>query len=537
MGYLALQGVFWIGKELMSGDDDPIINEEIKDSEEKAIRQQEKENQKPMENLKKKPKDYSDDEHRQHDQDDTLKYKDVDSREAKREESLKSRHDEEMSAKMAMEKEDRKRKEEEAEAARKLEMEEVLRKAEALAKKEAESKAEAEKKEAALKLEQQLRKEEELRHKMEMEHQEKLRKEEEEKMKRLQEEEDARRLADAKKQAELKVELEKLQKQIMEKQKEKVPENEAVPHNSSEDHAYDEHYKYSIDVDGKGQLIHGRHFAMKASKTEHEIEEEAERHMRLNFPDDHFPVIVTAATRNNLEDVEKLIESVQYFLPDKKLIIFHIDLHEEQVAKLESACNVETRIFWMWMFPAHVHNCSETSWRPVIIQLALAEFGSVMWINSNTRLVKGHFQSLLKESEEEDLVVLTSNKPYSTYSVTHPDMYGYLPTNLEMLKKTSHLEIRLVIIHNTKRIQNKLLKWLILCSLEKSCLAPTGSRHKCDPPLTKSVYANCHRYDESAMNILLKNYFGFKLTSFAREDTFTMNAADWKGIPNIKKCR
>ena len=113
-----------------------------------------------------------------------------------------------------------------------------------------------------------------------------------------------------------------------------MPKDEAVPHDARKDHVADEHYKYSVDVEGKGQLMHGRHFALKAAETEHEIEEEAERHMRLNFPDDHFPVIVTAVTRQTLEDVEKLIESVQYFLPDKKLVIFHIDLLEEQVAKV-----------------------------------------------------------------------------------------------------------------------------------------------------------------------------------------------------------
>lgn len=537
LGYLLVQGVVWIGKELMSDDEDPVVIKESEKIKDDVSHRPQEEQKQPPESLERKSNDRSD---RSDDRDKGLKFKDADSEEAKRKEDSKRN---EAEAKAAAEEKkaadlEKKRQKEEAEVLRKLEMEEAIRKVEAAAKEsKAKAKAEAEKKEAALKLEQQLRKEEELRHQMELQHQEKLRKQEEEKLKKLQEEEEPRRLADAKKQAELRVELEKLQKEILEKHMDEVPKDEAVPHDASQDHQEDEHYKYSIDVEGKGKIVHGRHFAMKASKTEHDIEEEAERHMRLNFPDDHFPVIVTAVTRQTLNDVEKLIESVQYFLPDKKLVIFHIDLTEEQIAMLEAACNVETRIFWMWMFPAHVHNCSETSWRPVVIQLALAEFGSVMWINPTTRLVKGHFQSLIKESEEEDLLILTSNKHYSTYSVTHPDMYSYLPTNMEMLKKISHIEIRLVIIHNTKRIQNKLLKWLILCSLEKGCLSPVGSRHQCDSPLTKTVYANCHRFDESAMNILLKNYFGFKLESFARDDTYTMDTADWKGIPKIKKCR
>eukprot|EP00106_Octopus_bimaculoides_P007076 XP_014774518.1 PREDICTED: uncharacterized protein LOC106872153 [Octopus bimaculoides] len=306
-------------------------------------------------------------------------------------------------------------------------------------------------KEKALKLEHELKEEEERRHKLELKLQEELLREEEEKRKKL-EEEKVRRLAEKKKEEELREELVRLHKEL-EKNTHTVSPREQVPHHPDEDHHTDEHYKYFYVSKGKeASPVHGRHFALKATQVEHEIEEQVEKHLEY-LPEHRFPTIVTAATMKNFRDVEKLIDSVQYFLPDKKIVVFNIDLGDKEVDELQTACNVETRIFWKWMFPSHVYNASDMSWRPVIIQMALAEFGLVMWINPTTRLVSSHFEPFLSDAEQSGLVVLSTRKQYSTFSVTHPSMYSYIPTDMTKLMETSHLNMRVLIIHNTHEIQ------------------------------------------------------------------------------------
>ncbi|GAB1606680.1 uncharacterized protein LOC115210870, partial [Argonauta hians] len=394
-------------------------------------------------------------------------------------------------------------------------------------------------KEEALRIEHQLREEEERRFKVELKQQQQRLHEEEEKRKKLEREEERRRLEEEKKEKELREELSRLQKEIEEKNREDmgIPHKEG-PHHPSQDHHEDNHYKY-LYVSGKGEdasALHGRHFAMRASQIEHEMEEQVEKHLE-EVPGRNFPTIVTAVTRSTFRDVEKLIDSVQYFLPERKMVIFHIDLNDNEVKQLSSACNVEMRLFWMWMFPSHVYNASDMSWKPVIIQMALAEFGSVMWINPTARLVSSNFESLLAEAEQTGFLVLSTRKQYSTFSVTHPSMYSYIPTDMTKIMESNHLSMRLLIIHNTHEIQENLFKWLILCSLERECLAPAGSRTQCDFPLKKDTYANCHQYEESAFNILVKNYFSYRLESFNYDDYYTMNSADWKGHINIKQCQ
>ena len=51
------------------------------------------------------------------------------------------------------------------------------------------------------------------------------------------------------------------------------------------------------------------------------------------------------------------------------------------------------------------------------------------------------------------------------------------------------------------------------CALHKECIAPEGARRECNSALKFNVhkdgtYVGCHRYDQSALNIILAKYFG-----------------------------
>jgi hypothetical protein len=48
------------------------------------------------------------------------------------------------------------------------------------------------------------------------------------------------------------------------------------------------------------------------------------------------------------------------------------------------------------------------------------------------------------------------------------------------------------------------LKKYVQCSLEKDCMAPVGSQIICNFPNGERYlkYANCHRFDQSAINII-----------------------------------
>jgi len=54
-------------------------------------------------------------------------------------------------------------------------------------------------------------------------------------------------------------------------------------------------------------------------------------------------------------------------------------------------------------------------------------------------------------------------------------------------------------------LYENVFRWWFLCALEQNCIAPTTDLYcKFNG---RREYGKCHRYDQSALNILLANYF------------------------------
>ncbi|ELU17415.1 hypothetical protein CAPTEDRAFT_68529, partial [Capitella teleta] len=100
---------------------------------------------------------------------------------------------------------------------------------------------------------------------------------------------------------------------------------------------------------------------------------------------------------------------------------------------------------------------------------------------------------------------------HSVYAVTHPQMYEYLPTDIEAMKPMNMQGANSIFIYPTKHVYHSFLYWWYLCALDESCQAPPNITRPCPLVYQKGgerrnmYYAYCHRFDQSSMNILMGN--------------------------------
>ena len=132
-------------------------------------------------------------------------------------------------------------------------------------------------------------------------------------------------------------------------------------------------------------------------------------------------------------------------------------------------------------------------------------------MDSSVRLISANFTDIFSQAvhKTHGVVMLTSTG-HSNFAVTHPGMYHYLPSKVDSLKITQQWEANCMLIFRTQQVYNNILKWWVLCALDQKCIAPTSQRACKFPKHDRyKEYASCHRFDQSAINILLANMYDF----------------------------
>ena len=137
-----------------------------------------------------------------------------------------------------------------------------------------------------------------------------------------------------------------------------------------------------------------------------------------------------------------------------------------------------------------------------------------MWLDSSVKIVDGDLRHTFNHLIASHGGIMQTSTGHSTFAVTHKDTYQYLPTDINMMKKNEQWEATTIFIYRTRDMMNHVIRWLVMCSLEKDCIAPISNRfcHFADDHFR--FFANCHRYDQSVVNILLNNFHNFDHKQF-----------------------
>ena len=161
-----------------------------------------------------------------------------------------------------------------------------------------------------------------------------------------------------------------------------------------------------------------------------------------------------------------------------------------------------------------------------------------MWVDSSIELTSSNLSATFDQMLKTNGVAVQSTTGHSNFAVTHETMYRYLPTRIDKMKSNEQREASNIVMYRTRSVVTYILKWFVLCSLERSCIAPIMNRFchfKGEDRF--NTFADCNRYDQSLLNILLNNYFNFNSDLFFVRDASIRVERLHKLKWPLKRCR
>lgn len=232
----------------------------------------------------------------------------------------------------------------------------------------------------------------------------------------------------------------------------------------------------------------------------------------------YLPVVVTAVTSANVYQAMNFIKSMQRHLPEKTLVLYDLGLSSRDVLTLKKACNCSIRVFEFDKYPAHVSTLKLKAYRPIIIQEMLNEFTAVLWSDLNKQFLTGNISHLVSRAEKDGILAWRLDLPIS--ALTHPKMFSFFQTKRDQFYFVHMVDTNQLMIFNHRTIHEQVMLPWVKCALTEECIAPPGAQLiGCNfdrKPYFR--YSGCHRYDSSALNIILGLHFELNDKRYSCDD-------------------
>ena len=224
-------------------------------------------------------------------------------------------------------------------------------------------------------------------------------------------------------------------------------------------------------------------------------------------------VVFTAFSSNHFKEALDMIGSVQKYLPYTKIIIYDIGLSTEERTEVGKYCNVELRIFNFEKYPPHVKNLMNYAWRPFMLEELAQEYDVILYGDASLRMIGYNITKALRSLLDFPFLDVGAGiKPI--IALTHEkqiEYFNFPPSRQYMAQwKTVQATAWFLLVNDLTR--EKIIAPWVDCVAHEECVAPEGAtKGDCDFKLLErkdGSYIGCHRFIQSALNIILVREFG-----------------------------
>ena len=253
-----------------------------------------------------------------------------------------------------------------------------------------------------------------------------------------------------------------------------------------------------------------------------------------------FP-IVTAASDNHAAEVETMIATAQKVMPERGIIVYNLGLNSTNVKRIRSLCGVTVREFPAHIYPGAIENLFEYRWKPLVVFVALHEFGGAAWADASIRF-KEKIDTLPLFQYGHGFVGFQVVEASPVGAFTHDATLKSLGVRRSSVAKSNMTIGTVHVWLSGHKTAGTLLDHWNMCAFHPQCMAPRGAQlYGCK--LSQKVtlqYIGCHRYDQSAISVILQKMFPapfqFDYQTDENADMSRILSIDRQPNPNMIVC-
>ncbi|XP_014674651.1 PREDICTED: uncharacterized protein LOC106814813 [Priapulus caudatus] len=246
----------------------------------------------------------------------------------------------------------------------------------------------------------------------------------------------------------------------------------------------------------------------------------------MSVPPD--PVLVTAFDHTHFwEGVALWTMYGRRLQHQYQLIIYDLGLHAWQRHLVRHFFKFPFRIFNFNKYPAHVRNLKNYAFKAAVIQETLQEFGHVFWVDTSFRLQgNGSLDAYVQANKAHAGLTVWHIDGLRQACFIHQGMLDFFDERAKDFVESPANEGGAILVYNYPATYRAImLPWLV-CSLVEKCISPKGAiLTPCDFSNKFTSKHCCHRYDQSAMGLILERVFHFD-TSLYNSSTTRIHTFD-----------
>ena len=233
----------------------------------------------------------------------------------------------------------------------------------------------------------------------------------------------------------------------------------------------------------------------------------------LQKPAVHRFPIIGAVSDNHKTEMLGMIATAQKKMPLRGILLYDLGLTNSSIKQLNDLCNVTVRHYRRNLYQDLVSNLRHYRFKPLLIFSAMAEFGGAIYVDASIRF-NGMFRNIPLFRHGHGFVGFIEGSRAHIHSFTHDGMLRYFNVTRKQVTDVTLAIGGLSIWLGESPVAQLILHNWFLCILDVKCIAPPGSvLGPCNWTLSHMPgrFVGCHRYDQSALSVVLLKMFGEKL--------------------------